>query len=305
MSDYQKILNKIQDNVQPFFGKGKVADYIPELSSISGDKFGMALLTTKGELYQVGDAEENFSIQSISKIFFLTMALNQIGSKIWQRVGREPSGSQFNSLIQLEHEEGIPRNPFINSGALVIVDMLCSLYEGPKLNLLNYIRKLCLNPNIEINDQVSISERMTGHRNASLACFLKSYHNLENEVDHVLDVYFNGCAIEMNSIDLCKSLLFLANKGKQPDTENICLTYRNTKKVNSLMMTCGLYNEVGDFAWRVGLPGKSGVGGGIVAVLPGKYITTVWSPELNKNGNSFVGIKALELLTTYSRKSIF
>lgn len=305
MTDYQKHLNKISQDIQPYLGKGKVADYIPELNKISGNQFAMSVLTVNNELFETGLAQQPFSIQSISKVFILTMVLNLIGSKMWTRVGREPSGSHFNSLIQLEHENGIPRNPFINAGALVITDLLCSLFDGPKLHLLNYIRKLCHNPNIEFNDQVAHSEKISGHRNAALASFLKSYHNLENEVDHVLDVYFHACSIEMSCTDLCKSLLFLANKGKQPDTGQVCLTYRNTKKVNSLMMTCGLYNEVGDFAWRVGLPGKSGVGGGIIAVLPGKYIASVWSPELNQNGNSLAGIKALELLTTYTRKSIF
>jgi glutaminase len=303
--DYNKVLNKIYKDVKPYFGKGKVAGYIPELAKVDPGKYGMSIATIEGNTYNFGDAEEPFSIQSISKLFTLADVLNRLGSKIWTRVGREPSGNQFNSLIELEYENGIPRNPFINAGALVITDMLCTLEAGPKLHILNYLRKLCKNPNIDYNEAVADSEAQNGYRNAALANFLKSCNNLHNPIDKVLDVYFHQCAIEMSCHDLSKAALFLANKGKQPETEKLITTYRETKKINSLMLTCGLYNEVGDFAWRVGLPGKSGVGGGIVAVMPGKLAISVWAPELNHNGNSFAGIKALELFTTYTRKSIF
>lgn len=303
--NYQRVLDKIYKEIQPYFGKGKVASYIPALAKVNPRKFAISVLTVRNESYHVGDVDEAFSIQSISKIFTLTDVLNRLGSKIWTRVGREPSSNQFNSLIELEYDHGIPRNPFINAGALVLTDMICELEVGPKLHIINYIRKLCKNPNIAYNEEVASSEADHGHRNAALANFLKSCDNLKQPIDKVLDVYFSQCAIEMSCNDLSKACLFLANRGMSLDQEREILNFRHTKKVNSLMMTCGLYNEVGNFAWRVGLPGKSGVGGGIVAVIPGELVITVWAPELNKNGNSFVGIKALELFTTYTKRSIF
>ncbi len=303
--DYSKILNKIHKEVKPYFGKGKVASYIPALSKVKPDKFGISIQCVDGKEYHVGDAHEPFSIQSISKVFTLADVFYQTGSKVWTRVGREPSGNQFNSLIELELDNGIPRNPFINAGALVITDMVCELQAGPKLHILNYIRKLSKNPNISFNEEVAESEAQCGHRNAALANFLKSCDNLKQPIDKVLDTYFNQCSIEMSCSDLSRACLFLANNGKTLLDEREILTFRQTKKINSLMMISGLYNEVGHFAWRVGLPGKSGVGGGIVAVVPGKLVISVWAPELNQNGNSFVGIKALELFTTLSKKSIF
>jgi len=303
--DYTKILNKINKEVKPYFGKGKVASYIPALSRINPNKFGISIQCIDGKEYHLGDSYEPFSIQSISKVFTLADVFYQIGSKLWTRVGREPSSNQFNSLIELEIDNGIPRNPFINAGALVITDMICEQQVGPKLHILNYIRKLCHNPNIEYNEEVAESEAQNGFRNAALANFLKSCDNLKQPIDQVLDTYFKQCSIEMSCADLSHACLFLANNGKTLNNTREILSFRQTKKVNSLMMICGLYNKIRNFAWRVGLPGKSGVGGGIVAVVPGKLVITVWAPELNQNGNSFVGIKALELFTTLTKRSIF
>ncbi|MDD2650758.1 MAG: glutaminase A, partial [Candidatus Cloacimonetes bacterium] len=217
---------------------------------------------------------------------------------------KEPSSNQFNSLIELEKDHGIPRNPFINAGALVITDMVCEHYDNPKDSLLDYIKKLSGNNNIIYNEEMAASEAEFGYRNAAVANFLKSSNNLKNSVQDVLDTYFHQCSIEMSCIDLCRACLFLANNGKSLEDE-VLLGFRQNKKINSLMMVCGLYNEAGNFAWRVGIPGKSGIGGGIVAIVPGKLAITVWSPELNKNGNSFVGFKTLESFTTLTKESIF
>ncbi|MBN1251064.1 MAG: glutaminase [Bacteroidales bacterium] len=303
--DYQKIIEKIYDEVKPLIEKGIVADYIPALAKTPANKFAMTVSTVNGEEFCVGDVDDNFSIQSISKVFTLTIAMNMIGDDLWKRVGREPSGNSFNSLVQLEYENGIPRNPFINAGAIVVSD---AIFEGrgkTKNKILQFVREISGNNTLSFDEEVAESERIFGNKNRAMANFIKSFNNLNNLADDVLDIYFHQCSICMNTKDLAHSFLFLANKGINPKTGDIILGTRKTKRMNSLMLTCGLYDAVGDFAYRVGLPGKSGVGGGIVAVVPGELSVAVWSPGLNKYGNSLAGTKALELFTTYANNSIF
>ncbi len=302
---YQIIINKIYKSIKPFLGIGKLASYIPPLTEVNPNKFGISIMTCKGDYYHIGDAEESFSIQSISKVFTLTLALKKYGSKIWTRVGREPSGSGFNSLVQLEHENGIPRNPFINAGAIVISDMLLDTYSNPKEFFLNFLRTIGDNQEINYDNQIAFAEKETGYRNIAIANFMKAYDNIQNDITQVLDFYFHQCSVMMSCKDLCRAFLYLANYGVDPISKNNIITMRQSKKINSLMLTSGLYNEAGNFAYRVGLPGKSGVGGGIIAVLPKELVISVWSPLLNNNGNSFAGIKALDLFTTLSGKSIF
>lgn len=302
---YQDVLEDIHEEIQPYLGLGSVATYIPELANIPKDKFGMAVQTIEGDIFGVGDYEENFSIQSISKVFTLTLAMQFIGDRLWQRVGREPSGNPFNSLVQLEHEKGIPRNPFINAGAHVVTDILLSRFEFPKQNLIDFIRVICGNSNVDYDLSVAKSESATGYLNVSLANFLKSFNNLDNDPGDVLDLYFHQCSVSMNCRDLTSAALYLANEGKSPVVGEVITTPSQTKYINSLMMTCGTYDSVGDFAYRVGLPGKSGVAGGIIAVIPGKLSICVWSPGLNESGNSLAGTKALELFTTLTGISVF
>jgi glutaminase len=309
--NYQQILNDIYTEVQPLLQEGAVADYIPELAHVPSTKFGMALITHSGDQFQVGDAAEPFSIQSISKLFTLTLAMRLEGDAIWQRIGREPSGTAFNSLVQLEYENGIPRNPFINAGALVVTDMILShacpsgYLENAHQTVLNFIRKLSQNESINFDLKVAESERMTGYRNVALANFIKSFGNLRNEPAAVLDAYFHHCSIAMTCSDLARAGLFLANKGRMPATDEEIVKPNQAKYIKALMQICGTYDAVGDFAYRVGLPGKSGVGGGILAVMPGEFSVCAWSPGLNENGNSLAGTKALELLTTLTAISIF
>jgi glutaminase len=303
--NYSEILHEIQYEVQPLLDQGQVAGYIPELAGISANKFGMAVHTTDGELFQVGDAAELFSIQSVSKLFTLTMAMRLEDNKIWQRIGREPSGTAFNSLVQLEYEQGIPRNPFINAGALVVIDIIMSHKPDTKGAILNFVRELAGNEEIDSDMAVALSEKKSTYRNAALAYFIKSYGNLNNEAEAVLDAYYYHCALAMNCVDLARAGLFLANGGVLPGSGERLLSLSQTKYINSLMLTCGTYDAVGDFAYRVGLPGKSGVGGGILAVMPRKFSVCVWSPGLNDSGNSLAGTKALELFTTLTRISIF
>lgn len=302
--NYQQILIDIYkaSNLQPKIGK--VASYIPELSEINPDKFGISLTTLNGENFGIGDSEERFSIQSISKVLSLTLAISLLGEKIWERVGVEPSGTAFNSLVQLEYEKGIPRNPFINAGAIVIADILVTHLKNPKEDFLSFIKESSGIPTINFDENVALSEKKSGFRNTALANFLKSFGNLHNDVEEVLDFYFHQCSITMSSKELTQAFYFFANEGYSQSGKQI-VNQSQVKRMNALMQTCGFYDESGEFTFRVGLPGKSGVGGGIVALLPKQFIVSTWSPRLNSNGNSELGMYALEQLTTKTGMSIF
>lgn len=301
----QEILNRIEKEIQPYFGMGEVANYIPELAKIDPRQFAMTVATVDGKTYSCGSHDRLISIQSISKVFVLTMAMELLQDELWKRVGREPSGTAFNSLIQLEAEQGIPRNPFINAGALVTTDAVIQQFSNPYDEILKFVRELCQNKKIEFDKSVALSEFQHSERNSALAYFMKSFGNIKSDPIQLLDVYFHHCSIAMSTEDLAKAFLFLANSGVNPLNGDQVVSRLKAKRVNSLMLTSGLYDNVGDFAYRVGLPAKSGVGGGIVAVLPGEFSVAVWSPELNLSGNSLIGTKALELFTSYTDKSIF
>lgn len=303
--NYQKILAEINLEIAPYQKQGKIATYIPELARVNPDKFGIYLKCTNGEGYQIGDSQEKFSIQSVSKVLSLSFALSLIGEDIWKRVGVEPSGNPFNSLVQLEYENGIPRNPLINSGAIVIADILVSNLKNPKIEFLEYVRSLGLSPEIEFNFKVAESEKRTGHRNKALANLMKSFGNIENDIDEVLDFYFHQCAIEMTCEELANVFIPFANQGQLLGSSTSIHSKTRIKRINAIMQTCGFYDEAGEFSFLVGLPGKSGVGGGIIAVHPQHYAVAAWSPKLNPKGNSVLGMKSLELLTTKTGLSIF
>ncbi len=302
--DYQRILREIAGEVQPLVGQGRVADYIPPLADVPRDRFGMVVRTVGNEVFPIGDAEERFSIQSIAKVFSLTLAMRLEGDAVWRRVGREPSGTAFNSLVQLEVERGIPRNPFINAGALVVLDMVLSHQAQGQDLVLDFVRRASANPSVGYDTTVAEEERATGHRNRALAHFLKSFGNLRNDPDRVLDAYFLLCSLSMSCAELAIAFQYLSTGGRSSAGEEVA-TARQVKRVNSVMLTSGVYDEAGDYAYRVGLPAKSGVGGGVVAVMPGRFVTTVWSPCLSEKGNSLAGTMALELLTTKTALSIF
>lgn len=303
--NYTVILQEIYEEVEPLLDQGQVAAYIPELAHISPRKFGMAVQTIDGELHKIGDADEKFSVQSISKVFTLTMAMQLVGDALWRRIGREPSGTAFNSLVQLEYENGIPRNPFINAGALVVTDIILSHLGDARETVLEFLRKVSSDPEISYDYAVARSERETGFRNAAMAYFLKSFGNLRNDASQVLDAYFHHCALSMSCVEVAKAGIYLANGGRLIENAEPIIKANQAKYINSLMLTCGTYDSVGDFAYRVGLPGKSGVGGGILAVMPNEFSICVWSPGLNASGNSLAGTRALELFTTLTRISIF
>ncbi|PZW39562.1 L-glutaminase [Mesonia algae] len=302
--DYQAILNIIEKELESFEDEGKVADYIPELAFVPSDKFGMHLHCIDGGDYSFGNSDEKFSIQSISKVFSLALAKKH-GSKIWKRVDVEPSGDPFNSLTQLEKEKGIPRNPFINAGALVIADILVSCLDNPKKDLLDFVRLIAQDDDIHYDEKVASSEKKHGYRNIALVNYMKALGNINNDVDDILDFYFYQCSISMSCHQLAKAFMIFANEGRIMGTEEKAIKSNSTKRINAIMQTCGFYDEAGEFSFRVGLPGKSGVGGGIVAIHPHQYAVAVWSPLLNEKGNSEKGMRALEELTTLTGLSIF
>ncbi|EFH73844.1 glutaminase [Vibrio cholerae RC385] len=300
------ILASILDEVRPLTSKGIVADYIPALAKVPSEKLGIAVFTNQGEVITAGDAQEGFSIQSISKVLSLTLAMGLYQpDELWSRVGKEPSGQAFNSLIQLEMEHGIPRNPFINAGAIVVCDMLQSRLSAPRQRLLEFVRQLSGEPLIAYDKVVAASEMMHSDRNAAIAYLMRSFGNFHNEVIPVLHNYFHACALKMSCVELAKTFSYLANKGVSVVTGETVITPTQSKQTNALLATCGLYDGAGEFAYRVGMPGKSGVGGGIIAVVPGEMTIAVWSPALDQSGNSLAGTRALELLAQRIGRSIF
>ncbi|MDT3293779.1 glutaminase B [Shewanella sp. SP1S2-4] len=299
------LLEEVVEKVRPLLGQGKVADYIPALASVDAGKLGIAVTTVDGETLGAGDYLEPFSIQSISKVFSLTLALTLYEeAEIWSRVGKEPSGHSFNSLVQVELERGKPRNPFINAGALVIADLLQSRLGAPKHRMLELVRQLSQNDKVSFDKQVADSEYQHSARNAAIAYLMKSFGNFQGDVDTVLRTYFHYCALKMNCADLSKAMLYLANRGKSIIGTEL-ISQVQTRQLNALLATSGLYDGAGEFAYRVGMPGKSGVGGGIIAVIPGELSICVWSPELDGNGNSLAGTAMLEHLSQRLGRSIF
>lgn len=294
-NELTSLLTDISSHCQSLYGQGSVANYIPELAKVPSNQFAMAVLTNDGTVYSAGADRTRFSIQSISKVLTLSLALQRYGETLWQRVGKEPSGTAFNSLIQLEMENGIPRNPFINSGALLVCDALKSRLSASLHHYLETVRSLSGNPKINLNKAVARSEFKHRFRNAAMANLMKSFGNFHNDVDTVLANYCKYCAIEMNVIELAKTFSFLANRGVPLMTQKQFVSAKQNSQLNSLLFTSGLYDAAGDFAYRIGMPGKSGVGGGIVAVVPGRYTVAVWSPELNQYGNSVAGLCALKM----------
>ena len=285
--------------------KGQLASYIPELAHVNPNKFGIHISTVDQQSYGTGDYTDRFSIQSIAKVLSLSLAYRMVGEKIWERLGVEPSGSAFNSLVQLEKDNGIPRNPFINAGALVISDILLSKLVKPKEDFLAYVRSLSNNDTLDYSPRIAASEKSVGFRNTALCNFIKSFGNIKNDPADVLDFYFDLCSLEMNCQELSSLFLFLANDGQHIRDKHAILTKSQTKRMNALMQTCGFYDESGEFAFKVGIPGKSGVGGGIIAIHPNQYSIAVWSPRLNEKGNSYKGMRFLEEFTTRSELSIF
>lgn len=302
---YAKIIEKTYTEILTLEDSGTLATYIPELALVDSTKFGVHICTLDQNQVGWGNDQEKFSIQSIAKVLSLTMAYQILDDKIWERVGVEPSGTPFNSLIQLEADQGIPRNPFLNAGALVICDILISNLKNPKKDFLDFVQSISNNKSVQYSSIIAESEKSVGYRNVALCNFIKSFGNIQNEPTEVLNFYFDLCSLEMSCKDLSEIFLFLANNGINPVNQNQIISEMQSKRINALMQTCGFYDESGEFAFKVGLPGKSGVGGGIIAIHPDHYSIAVWSPKLNDKGNSFKGMHFLEKLTSATQSSIF
>ena len=302
--DFGPILDEIASTLRPQAGQqGHVASYIPALARVSADQFGIALVTRDGTEATAGDWDTLFSIQSVSKVFSLTLCLQGSGDELWQRVGLEPSGNPFNSLVQLESEHGKPRNPFINAGAIVVADGLVGLGRSDR-DLVSMLADLSGEP-IDIDEEVAASEAESGFRNQALAYFMKSFGRIEHDVPRVLDLYFRQCAIRMNCRQLARAAGYLCRDGAHPRGGPPVVNDRLARRINALMLTCGTYDMAGEFAFRVGLPCKSGVGGAIVAVIPDQLTLCVWSPALDTSGNSWLGMKALEMFVARTGLSVF
>lgn len=303
----QNILNEIASAMALKKDRGKVADYIPQLAAVDPNQFGISVAFPDGKILSAGCAQQLFSIQSISKVYSLTLALGKIGDAVWEKVGREPSGDPFNSIVQLEHEHGKPRNPFINAGAIAVVDAIMMGHEPKELlaEILRFVRYIAHDNTIAIDEKVAQSELATGHRNTSLAHFMASFGHLDHDIDKVLGAYYHQCSISMNCEQLAKSGLFLVSGGTNESTGSRVVSSQRARRINSLMLMCGHYDGSGEFAYRVGLPGKSGVGGGILAIAPGKASIAVWSPGLDEIGNSKLGTLALEMLAQRTGWSVF
>jgi glutaminase len=305
--DLQQVVTEIADEMRRRPDRGDVATYIPELARADPLKFGIAVVDAEGRVATGGDSDEPFSIQSISKVFTLTLALGRIGDRLWRKVGREPSGSAFNSIVQLEYEKGVPRNPFINAGAIAVTDAILSGHKPREVlgDILRFLQFLADDTSITIDEAVAASEQRTGFRNVALANYMKSYGVIENPVDYTLGVYFHHCAIAMSCRQLAMASRFLAYRGRNPSTGFAVVQPERALRINAIMLTCGHYDGSGEFAYLVGLPGKSGVGGGILAIAPGKASIAVWSPGLDDTGNSHLGRIALEALTHRMGWSVF
>lgn len=301
--DFAAILDRIGATMAAATDRGKVADYIPELAQIDPNQFAMAVALPTGEVFETGAARTPFSIQSISKVFTLAIALGRLGDRLWERVGREPSGLAFNSILQLEHEAGIPRNPFVNAGAIAVTDAILQGRQPREVlaELLSFIRAACEDDEIHINKAVANSEQATAHRNMALAEFMAAMGNLRNPTALTIGTYVHQCAVEMTCVQLARAGRFLIHAPGCPKL----VSPARIRRINALMMTCGHYDGSGEFAYRVGLPGKSGVGGGILAIAPGRASIAIWSPGLNAQGNSKLGTEAVEIFAREAGLSVF
>jgi glutaminase len=286
---------------------GEATQRIGALSEVDTHQFGMAILTRDGDMVCGGDAETPFSIQSISKVFSLELALEAHGEALWERVGRDPSGDPFNSIIDLERHRGTPRNPFINAGALVVIDMLLDRYSADEevQAVVDFVAELLEGEKFSLDEKVARSDETGGHLNRALLSLAKHFKNVRNEIDDVMRAYVRQCAIELSCRQLARVGRFLMLEGPDERAQPGLKASRRARRILALMMTSGLYDGAGEFAYRVGLPAKSGIGGGILAIAPNTASIAVWSPGLDKVGNSLLGTRALEMLTDMLDWSVF
>lgn len=278
--------------------EGRVASYIPELAKADPAAFGIAVCTPDGQLYEVGDTQRPFTIQSISKPFVYGMALEAYGREaVGARVGVEPTGDAFNSIITLDQDSKRPHNPMVNAGAIAMAALTPGSGPADRLNHLLAAFEGYIGHPVNVDMAVFMSERTTGHRNRAIAHLMLNFGMLEGSVDESLDLYFQQCAILVTARDLAVMAATLANQGVNPLTGRRAISREHLRDVLSVMYTCGMYDYSGEWAYRVGLPAKSGVGGGILAVAPRQLGIAVYSPPLDERGNSVRGIQVCKGLS--------
>ncbi len=304
----ENIIQEILNTNIKYTNYGQVASYIPELKKAKRESLGICIIDKKNNIYKVGDCNTKFTIQSVSKPIVLAMALmDNDWSYVFSKVGMEPSGDPFNSIMKLETDDTKkPSNPMINAGAIVTTALIKgnSLKEKEE-RMLDFFRKMADNPNLKINEDVYKSEKLTGDRNRAMAYLLKNDGFIDEDVEEILDLYFKQCSIEVDTVDLARIGINLANYGVDIQSGERLLSESITRMVKTFMVTCGMYDASGEFAIKVGIPAKSGVGGGIMASVPNQMGIGLYGPSLDKKGNSIAGIRVLEDLSKKLKLSIF
>jgi len=293
---FRQVVNQALELGKDKTAQGRVATYIPELGKADPSDIGICVYTKDGQKISAGDTTKRFSIQSISKIISLAIALEAYGAdKVFENVGMEPSGDAFNSLLKLENADGTPYNPLINAGALVISSYMVQMYTFEEV--LENVRRLCMDPDIVLDIKVCHSEMSNLSRNRAIAYLLESKGVLHADVEKTLDFYVKMCSLSVNAESLANLGLVLAQGGIHPVTGERLLKEKTVRIVNTIMMTCGMYDGSGEFAVRVGIPSKSGVGGGIISVVDGEVGIGIYGPSLDEKGNSIAGTAMLEYIS--------
>ena len=304
----EHLLQELVHQNKELTAKGRLADYIPELSKVDPNLLGISVYDVKGRLFEAGDCSAKFTLQSISKPLVLMLALLDNGEEaVFKKVGKEPTGDPFNSIVRLEtFNEKKPLNPMINAGAISVSGLIKGKDASDKVNrILDFLKHITQNNDISINESVFESELLTGHRNRSMAYFLKDFGNIDGDVEETLAVYFKQCSIEVTTRDLAYVGAVLARNGKDLITNKQIFPERYCNLVKSYMATCGMYDGSGEFAINIGIPAKSGVGGGIMCTVLDRMGIGVFSPALDQKGNSYAGIKVLEMLSKELSLSIY
>lgn len=305
----KKLLESLVEKNKVYAKEGKLASYIPALLEADLEALGVCVVDLKDNYeFWAGDSDVKFTIQSISKVISLIIALNDNGrTNVFKKVNAEPTGMGFNSIVNLEDSmENRPYNPMINAGAIVTTSLIFGENQDKKLErILNFLRRASNNPNIGINEEIYLNEKATGDRNRALAYFMKSTGALEGDVEEVLDLYFKQCSIEATARDLARFGAVIANDGVTPWSNEVLMSRDICRIVKTIMVTCGMYDASGEFAVHVGIPAKSGVGGGVLATVPRRYGIGLYGPSLDNKGNSICGLRILKDLSEEFDLSIF
>ncbi|WP_345894737.1 glutaminase A [Natroniella sulfidigena] len=301
-----QILEDSLKNNQNYYKQGELPNYIPTLAKADPKAVGISMVDVEGDFYSAGDFETNFTIQSVSKPLVLILAILDNGTElVFDKVGVEPTGDPFNSIIKLTGFAK-PYNPMINAGAIAVTSMIKGKDNEEKFDrILKFFRRLAKNDELELDQETYLSEKDTGDRNRSLAYYMRDQDIIEGDIEEIVDLYFKQCSIKVNCIDLANMAVILANQGIDPVTEERIIPKKIARIVRTLMATCGMYDKSGSFAIEVGLAAKSGVGGGIMAEVPERFGIGVYGPTLDDKGNSIVGMRVLKELSEKLNLSIF